>query len=189
MEKTMDRRVKRTRSNLMKSLTTFMKDKPIRKITVTELTAYADVNRSTFYLYYKDIYDMVETIETEILEELSHALKNLYLQGSDHENVMKFFLFVFDFIKENEDFCKVFFSPNGDVHFLNRFIKTIIESRPPYTSRMGEISSSYFLPFIISGCIGALQQWIETDMKDQPEDITNFIIQLVTEGALSLNEK
>lgn len=188
MDQTTDRRVKRTKKNLLNSLTSAMKQKPLSKITVTELTEQADINRSTFYLYYKDVFDMVAKIEDEILTDLATALNNLYLAGSDRENVLDFFLFVFDFIKQNEDFCRVFFSPNGDLNFLNRFIDTIIASQPPYTSKMNGVNSIYFLPFVVSGCIGALQHWIETDMKDEPSDISNFIIELVTNGALSLNE-
>lgn len=55
-----DRRTRKTRKALIEALTKLMSEKKINKITVKELTDLADVNRSTFYLYYNDIYDMLE---------------------------------------------------------------------------------------------------------------------------------
>ena len=54
-----DRRVKRTKKQLEKSLIQLLETKPIQDITVRELTELADINRGTFYLYYRDIFDMV----------------------------------------------------------------------------------------------------------------------------------
>ncbi len=45
-----------------------MDEKPLHKITVKELCAVADVNRSTFYAHYEDIYCMVQDIEKGIIE-------------------------------------------------------------------------------------------------------------------------
>ena len=51
--------------------TTFMEllnRKPLNKITVTEICALADVNRSTFYAYYTDIFDLHRKILKEFYE-------------------------------------------------------------------------------------------------------------------------
>ena len=43
---------------------------PIEKITVKEVSERAEVNRSTFYAYYKDVYDILEQAEEEIISAL-----------------------------------------------------------------------------------------------------------------------
>ena len=48
-----DRRVRYTKTVLKQSLLELMKDRPIGKITVTEICRLADVNRNTFYAHYK----------------------------------------------------------------------------------------------------------------------------------------
>ena len=55
MENNIDRRVMRTKTLLIHSLSTLMKQKNIKDITVKELCELADINRGTFYLHYKDI--------------------------------------------------------------------------------------------------------------------------------------
>ena len=57
-----DRRVRRTKKLLTQALTQLLQRKQVNEITVRELTDLADMNRGTFYLYYKDISDMLEKI-------------------------------------------------------------------------------------------------------------------------------
>ena len=40
---------------------------PLEKITVTELCAKADIHKSTFYAYYRDIYDLSDHLEKDVI--------------------------------------------------------------------------------------------------------------------------
>ena len=62
-DENVDSRVRRTKRLLRQGLTELLKEKSIKKITVRELSDRVDINRGTFYLHYKDIYDLVEQIE------------------------------------------------------------------------------------------------------------------------------
>ena len=70
MGKNMDRRVRKTRAQLRQGLAELLKEKSIKEITVKELVEKVDINRSTFYLHYTDIYDMMEKIENELTGRL-----------------------------------------------------------------------------------------------------------------------
>ena len=69
-EETQDRRIKRTKMLLQNALVDLTLEKAVGKISVKELTQKADVNRSTFYLHYLDIYDMLEQMENEFVETI-----------------------------------------------------------------------------------------------------------------------
>ena len=69
-----DRRVRRTKKLLTQALTELLQKKQINEITVKELTDLADMNRGTFYLYYRDIFDMLEKIEAELFQKLDRPL-------------------------------------------------------------------------------------------------------------------
>lgn len=71
----MDRRVRKTKSQLRAGLAQLMREKSIREITVKELVDKVDINRSTFYLHYSDIPGMLKEIEDEILEEMGRAIQ------------------------------------------------------------------------------------------------------------------
>ena len=62
MEKKPDRRIPRTRAQLRHGLALLMEQKSVKEVTVKELTDLVNINRSTFYLHYTDIYHMLESI-------------------------------------------------------------------------------------------------------------------------------
>ena len=63
MAEKVDRRVRKTKAQLRAGLARLMQKKSIKEITVKELVEEVDINRSTFYLHYTDIYQMLESIE------------------------------------------------------------------------------------------------------------------------------
>ncbi len=63
MEKKVDRRVIKTRKQLKNGLAKLMQEKSVNQITVKELVEEVHINRSTFYLHFKDIQDLLWEIE------------------------------------------------------------------------------------------------------------------------------
>ena len=59
----MDRRVARTRKQLREALIELLKVKSVQDITVCELADKVEISRGTFYLHYKNVFDMLETVE------------------------------------------------------------------------------------------------------------------------------
>ena len=74
MAEKVDRRVRKTKAQLRAGLARLMQKKSIKEITVKELVEEVDINRSTFYLHYTDIYQMLESIEAELMEEITHLV-------------------------------------------------------------------------------------------------------------------
>jgi AcrR family transcriptional regulator len=55
-----DRRIVKTKRLLENALVKLMIEKGFDKISIKDLTEEADINRGTFYLHYKDKYDLLE---------------------------------------------------------------------------------------------------------------------------------
>ena len=73
-EKKEDRRVRRTKKLLSQGLIELMQHKQVKDITVRELAERVDVNRGTFYLYYRDIFDLLERLEEDLFEQLNEVI-------------------------------------------------------------------------------------------------------------------
>ena len=50
--------------------------KPLEKITIKELCEKAQINKSTFYSHYKDIYDLSDQLETDVVASVIEAIPN-----------------------------------------------------------------------------------------------------------------
>ena len=69
-EKPVDRRVRKTKRQLRLALMQLMAEKNVKDISVRELAAIADINRGTFYIHYKDVYDLLSQLEEEMAQGL-----------------------------------------------------------------------------------------------------------------------
>ena len=93
-----------------------MQEKSIKEITVKELVEEVDINRSTFYLHYTDIFNMLSTIEEELLEEIRQTIQN-HPVSPFNESSFPFIEDIFQILAENKDICSALLGPNGDIAF------------------------------------------------------------------------
>lgn len=179
IEKKVDRRVRKTKKLLLNALVDLMSVKKVNKITVKELTELADINRSTFYLYYDDMFDMVDKVESEIIQNFSLAFEEFSNKDATYENTVSFFTYLFEFVKNNSAMCKILLGPDGEYSFIEKFKSAIIDSQPSLKDTNKKKRHEFFMPFIVSGSIGSIQKWLEDDMSSSTEDMAEFITGMI----------
>lgn len=79
-----DKRVIRTKKAIRIALFKLMESKELGDISISELTANANVNRRTFYTHYRSITDILDEIESEIVQALTDMLSTV-----DHTDIEK----------------------------------------------------------------------------------------------------
>ena len=114
MERKPDRRVRRTRAQLRQGLAQLMGEKSVNEVTVTELVDLVDINRSTFYLHYRDIPHMLECVEQELYDQIRHAMEQT-LTGRFEGDTLAFLEDVFSILFANRDICAALLGPRGDI--------------------------------------------------------------------------
>lgn len=180
-----DRRILRTKRLLTDALVSLLKVKSIQNISVKELCDTADINRSTFYLHYKDIYDMMQQIENDILEQFEqlfthHRLKDMYSDPYDllHD--------IFLLTLEYSELFQTLLSPNGDISFLmeikylfrNRYLEIFLSS----TQEKDTTKLEYSYSFIVNGCLGLIERWVNSGQKETPEEMAALASSIITTG-------
>lgn len=78
-----DLRKYRTKLLFSQALLQLLAEKPLNNISVKDLIARAELNRSTFYLHYLDMPDFIEATFTQALEGLKTQLLKFYPLESD----------------------------------------------------------------------------------------------------------
>ena len=125
---TIDRRVKKTKKQLRLALMHLMTQKSAKSISVRELAEQADINRSTFYIHYKDVNDLLLHLEDEMAERLSELCRR-----HDPKDSMTggypFLTDLYAFIQENADLCKVLLGGYGDRAYTERICRILRDKR------------------------------------------------------------
>lgn len=185
-----DRRVRKTKAALRAGLIKLMQTKSIREITVRELVEEVDINRSTFYLHYADIYDMLNKIEEELLEELVTVTtkhKHEYYNEKLHEYLEE----VFTILLENVDICNLLMSPNGDINFTSK-VKNLIKDNITQTTielLQGTLpveEIEYACSFYIGGCLGLIEKWLMNGAKETPAELSMLCYKLIRNGLVTI---
>lgn len=189
MEHNKDKRVIRTKALLIRSLSALMKQKNIKDITVKELCEYADINRGTFYFHYKDIYDMLDSIEQELSEKFLQIFQK-YNSETNEDFPYPLFLEIFKLVDDNAELFRVLIGPNGDISFIMKIFKLYnihcLQSEFNKLSPQFSMNQVYYSNFILYGCVGLIEQWLSRDTKESPEKMAELITKLVSTGVLSL---
>ena len=184
------RSVLRTQNLLKNGLTDLMKQKPLQKITVKELTDYVNLNRGTFYLHYKDIFDLMDQIENAMLQDfvtINQTHKVLDMNGHPYPLLRDLFIF----LKENAEFTRILIIDNRDQNFVDK-IKNILKQRcmtdwnylfSDYSEQKSELYSSY----VIYGCIGMIENWLKNGLRETPEELAAYADDVILQGLQSLN--
>ncbi len=110
MEEKIDRRVKYTKMVLKQSLLELMEEKPIGKITVTDICRTADINRNTFYVHYASPIDLLSQIQDELYLEIRHSIEKI----SGRETVVRLLTEICRAIADNGELCKIIISEHGE---------------------------------------------------------------------------
>ena len=183
-----DRRVRRTKKLLMQALTELLQQKQAKEITVRELTDLADMNRGTFYLYYKDIFDMIEKIEDELFENLNGIIA-LRENADVSEQAKPILRDLFAFIEDNQEMCRVLLSPNGDMNFLHR-LNEVMREKCLQLYQTADLKGSedefdYHYSFIVFGCAGIIRSWVNRGCPENAEEMADLTSRMILSGGLA----
>ena len=137
----MDMRIEKTRRSIINAFLQLRAQKPLEKITVKELSALAEINKATFYLHYRDIYELSESV----------------LHGIEHpENILtdnkQFIRELTTSFVANEQLMKTLFEGNRSGSFLSLFEEeltaVILSVQPDYQP---SIKSRMMMTYLIYG--------------------------------------
>lgn len=180
-----DRRVRKTRKQLRECLVALLKEKKVQDITVRELTEMAALNRGTFYLHYKDIFDLLEQTEAELISDFNGLMQKHNL-AELRQNPVSFFDEIYRLAYDNADLIEILLGENGDINFSNKLRqlirdKCLREWLEAFRSGNPE-SFDAFLSFIVSGCVGLVHYWLANGLAEAPEQMASMTALFITEG-------
>lgn len=176
-----DARVRYIRMIIEKSFLELLKEKPVSKITVTELCGIAQINRATFYKHYLDIPDLLEKLE----EELFHQIRGMFRhQAVDMEEML---LNMMEYTRREWERFVALGGDNGDPNLMMKTFLICYENAYPLveqsTPRISEAKRQMLFHFMSQGAGGILTWWIKNGMKEDPDLVVQIIMKLCMAAA------
>ena len=170
MNKVNNKRKKDSREKIEKIFIELIQTKEINEITVSDICKKANLNRTTFYSNYIDIYDFADNVRDNLLEEVL----NLYSEEVKTKTHSYDFLKLFKYIKENQLFFKTYFKLNYDNNFSLLEEATIDNEVLKHYGNKDNIE--YHITFFKNGLNAVIKKWLQNDCKESPEEIRDIII-------------
>lgn len=163
-----DRRVKYTKQAIRNSFLNLLSEKPMDKISVTEICRDADINRGTFYSHYTDPYELKTRLEAELAAAMEERMRDLGVKRLSS-------LQTFELLKENQDLCRIFVGPHGDREAMLRMVKrnasAYLEQKSELLSGLSNYERLCVSEMLVSAISAVVKYWFDTGMQEPPEQI------------------
>ena len=166
MQQQEDKRIRRTKKLLRQALTRLMQQKDFQSITVTDVVREADINRGTFYAHYRDVYDLHERIEAEMIADFRGMIAGL--RPSEIATLQPVLSRAVDYLEENREIVTALIKVSGVEGYGKKLIGVLEECRlegMPYRS----VEDVYIARFVAMGVVGMLEKWI-TEAQPVPKN-------------------
>lgn len=170
-----DQRVRLSKQLLRNGLISLLKEKSIHKISVREICDTAEINRTTFYKYYGSQYDLLEDIETVLLDELSEKITD------NPDKQQSRLVQILYFISDNKNIFKLLVNNNIDIAFPQKmlYLPEIQKSLSEFTKREEFAPySDYTYEFLVNGGYCIIRKWINQEKRESPEELADYIYSL-----------
>lgn len=161
--------------------------KDIQYISVKEICAKAGVNRSTFYLHYETISDLLEETIEHIQDEFQ---KSFHIETEDFikeidkmpldELILinkKFLQPYLRFVKEHKNIYKATIKNPETMRSEAKLTMLYRQVLKPIFNRFGipEEEHKYWLAYHINGVMAIVLEWLKWDCKESVEDVITII--------------
>lgn len=161
-----------TKKALSESLMRLLKEKPLSKITISDITGDCGMNRHTFYYHFRDINDLIAwTFETSSIQALEG--------NTTSETWQEGFLSLFCWAKKNQNFVlSVYHFVSKD--YIYRFfyeksyklLRAVAEEQSEGL-RVKDEDKDFIADFYKYGFVGLVIEWLDSAMMADPNRIVD----------------
>lgn len=168
------------------ALISLLEKKDFELITIKEICGAAGVNRSTFYLHYDNVNDLLtETVEAtykNFFERFGEvATQNVSIaEKSDDELFLvtpKYLMPYLEFVEENRKLFNLMYEKNEMMGAEKTYTSWFREIFGPILTRFGvsEKEQPLIMIFYLKGLIGVVTEWVKHDCAESKDEIISVI--------------
>ena len=181
---------KRTKKRIKDVFMKLYSKYPLEKISMRQVADLAGVTRSTVYVYFESVYDILEVIERELQEGMAKYFEQYSgeIKGENRQSWEESVEKWFEFCMENREYLVVILGPNGDPSFeykLRKKLKKDLNQMMDDDGMKNDYLRKYALEYMAGAMISLVRYWLECNENLPAKDmaaVANVIRQ--TKGVL-----
>lgn len=192
-EKAMDRRKEHSLRVIRSCFLKMLKKEPIERISVGKLCEKANINRSTFYRHYADLYDLLDTIVDECFQELFlEPVAKAEKDGDFLELGYSYILRVCEVAERKKELYRQLLFGRTNTKLEERMIESTIQlylSAHEQSSYVPSEEAVLHYRFLAYGIVGLWMSWLKDDCKIPKELVASTAVNQMTAFFQKMNER
>ncbi len=161
-----NRRRRESMERIEKAFVGLLQEKELQKITVSDICKACELNRSTFYANYIDIYDLADKVRGHLEEEVSRLYEREVAQKFNSNDYLK----LFHHIKDNQLFYSTYFKLGYDNQNKIYDYDTGRAQRDFDNQYI-----AYHIEFFRCGFNAVVKMWLAGGCKETPEEMEKIL--------------
>ena len=160
-----NKRRRESQEKIEKAFIELLQEREIKEISVSDLIKKTELNRSTFYANYMDIFDLADKTREKLEREFSDLFAD-YDYFHERTGAQK----MFAHIKENQIFYNTYFKLCYDD-------KHLISIYDPKRAQQEHMDSHirYHIEFFRNGLNAIIKLWLGGGCKESPSDMAEIL--------------
>lgn len=176
-----DKRKQKTISCIKQAFMQLCKDNVASQITVSKLASKAQINRTTFYLHYQSVNDVMQDIDNDLKVRISSYIDAIDIDAV-YESCYATFTRLTDKLNENVPLRNYIFDSCSSSAVLDKLkkvitektISAIIEVYPSLTYEQLKFPST----FLIAGIADTYAEWTHSDKSVTLDELIKILSKL-----------
>lgn len=184
-----------TAARMDEALLELLEQKDFAYITVKELCARAGINRSTFYLHYETLADLLAESAQHIIDRFVAAMPHdtqEFLEKLPERPVEELYLITpeylvpyLTYVKEHRRVFRTTVEQASALRMTDAYEALSRHVFLPILNRFGVSAADreYLMAFYISGLMAIINRWLQADCQDSIEHIISVMQTCIPRGA------
>ena len=179
----------RSRKLIAMALADLLQEKPLDKITVTDVVRRAGINRGTFYAHYSDLPEVLHSL---IEQMFSHLRDTVFQADYPLAHVPGVFLAgVQQIVEDNLDFCRKVIASSASIQMEHQLVQLFVDYLLQNENQFGFGSHAEYMMtirFCAGGLVNLYRGWFSGAIDMPLEELTHqaekLLVQLIPTAAV-----
>ena len=175
-------KTEQTKADLREAFWRLYAMRPIEKITVGQVCELAGYNRGTFYLHYHDLYEMLELMESALLQGMTDCVEECMKRLKRDSGKLSCIAACKDVVmyyERNKAYISVLLGQDGDPAFVHRLKDNLKPLWREYVigpnAARSESEIDLLLEYTLSGTLFMISRWLANPGSTSARQLAHLV--------------